>query len=427
MSEFKLRQIEMTNGDRVWLLFGKDGIPDFDSTVFLINLYQEHKAPNTLKNIACAVRIVRDFEKSNRLSISRNIQNGKVLSRHQVGAVAAECGRYRGCLEKQNLNKNKVVKINAKRSRKQFGQVVNNSQRKRIYYANRYIEHLVERELELDRGSKELKLQIQLKAGKIKEIFSKLAPPEEEGNFDPERALPLETATKIMGLTRSPESILAKEIFKQKATRKRNMLIIELLLSTGTRVSEVAGLQISNICEEKQIVQFHDDKVARRADKRQNAPGFKTRGRPIKINKDLMQRLVNYCTARNGGRPRQAKHGFVFCANGRTAAALSLSSYYRIVRSLENAFGSDWPKTISPHTLRHTFFDIWFREANDKYNFRNNPALFDQVIHAAELTGGWRPDSKMILHYKQRYVFEQASDVALGTQDRMIYGRTKKV
>lgn len=422
-SGYALKQLALTNGDRIWLLVGGDGVPDFESTVFLGNLYQERNAANTLRNIANAVRVVKLFEKKYGICIARNIEEGHILSRYQTERLIAECGRsFAAQDEAKSKEKGRVVPISKHGAKEIRQHVVPNTHQIRAYYVACYVKFLVDSEIERTRCQKETTTELQLALARFQEFVSKLSPRRQSLNFDPERPLTPEDAQKILQLRNTEQRELASLLYKQEATRKRNLLIVEVLISTGVRVSEVAGLCTRDVDEDSQILWFRSDKKKQRLDTRQTRPGFKTRGRPIKVNADLIHRLCDYITARKGGRPRIADHPMIFCATGDKAAALSPSSYYRIVCTLKRAFGENWNRRISPHVLRHTFFDMWFREANRKYDFKNHPDLFDQVVAAAELTGGWQPDSKMINHYRQRYVFEQANEVTLRTQRRMMRG-----
>lgn len=419
MTELVKRQIELSNGDRLWLLLGPGGIPDFDTTIFMVAQYQEGKAANTQKNIADAVRVVKRFEVKQRIRIKTRLREGRILMRSEVASLVADCGRPLG---KQRMKKDstRVLPFRSQNSVVNEPSLDSNSQRIRSFYAGEYIKFLVENETAALPYDNQRRQHLETNLMRFEELINKLVPAQAAANFDPEKPLTQEAMTKIKGILSEDPSNLANLLFKQPKTRKRNLLLIEVLVCTGARASEVARLRLDDIDQDTSTIWFRRNIADSRRDVRKNRPGFKTRERPIRVSQDLMRRLAEFIAARKGGRPRNAKHKYVFCSNGSDARALSLGSIYRVVRSLENAFGEGWKKRISPHVLRHTFFDMWFREANDQYDFRNNPQLFDQVIAAAELTGGWKPDSKMVQHYKQRFVFEQASEVTLGTQRRML-------
>lgn len=424
MSELKARQIELKNGDRFWLLVGPDGVPDFESALFLASNYQAGKAPNTLRNVANAVRVVKRFLVKRQIDLKERLREGRILTRNETARLVADCGRPLGSTQR-TTGARKVVPFKRRHVYADDPSLDPNTQRIRAFYAAKFITFLVGKETEPLRYDNKRGESLKAELKRFNEMLNELVPKQEGPDFDPERPLTQDAVEKIKALSSEEQSELAASLFIQPATRKRNLLIIELFLATGVRSSEMAGLRIDDIKQGSLTIEFQKHKAESRDDKRANRPGFKTRDRPIRVEVGLMRRLVDYISARAGGRPRKAKHRYVFCSNGSSARALSLSSIYRIIKTLEKALGVGWRKRITPHVLRHTFFDIWFREANECYDFRNNPQLFDQVVAAAEMTGGWRPDSKMINHYKQRFVFEQASEVTLRTQKRMKSGVKK--
>lgn len=415
----KLQQIKFGNGDRMWIVVKDDGFPDFMAATFLVSRYQSGTALNTTRNIATAIRIVRIFEKKMKISIEDRIKSGRILTLGEINELIGICGRKIITTESIKAGGN-VIKINKPKevteSNKRNTQVV------RVYYAGEFIKYLIDEILDWPFLSDSKKLLLEKSKERFIKRFEKQTPSKIEIPFNPEKSLKEDAASEIVAAMTGINNELAESIFKRKSTRKRNCLIVELLLSTGMRESELARMLIKDVVEEELLINVVENANDSMRDLRTIKPGFKTNERPIKINESLMRRLVDYMTARKGGRPRKAKHNYVFCSSGPAGNALSLSSIYSIVRKIEGIFGKEFKNKISPHVLRHTFFDIWFREADEKYDFKNNPHLFEQVIASAELTGGWQPDSKMIAYYKQRYVFEQASEVTLGTQERMMKG-----
>lgn len=419
----KLQQIKFENGDRLWTVIRDDGIPDFMASTYLVSRFQSGIKLNTTKNIATGIRIVRMFEKKMRISIEDRIKSGRILSLGEINELIGMCGKK---IKKTDSIKTNSNVMNIKKPKEVSESNERNTQVVRVYYAGEFIKYLIDEILDWPVFSDEKRLLLEKSKERFIKRWDKQTPSKIDIPFNPNKALTVDEAGAIGAAMKDINSELAKSIFKRKTTRKRNLLIVELLLSTGIRESELGRLLIKDVVEEELLINIVENRVESKQDIRKIQPGFKTNERPIKINESLMRRLVNYMTARKGGRPLKAKHSYVFCASGPSANALSLSSIYSIVKKLEKIFGAEFKTKISPHVLRHTFFDIWFREADQKYDFKNNPHLFDQVIASAELTGGWQPDSAMVSYYKQRYVFEQASEITLKTQNRMM-NRVKNV
>jgi len=415
MPNLKLEQVEVAVGERMWIVLKEDGIPDFMATTYLVSRYQSGSKLNTLKNIATAIRIVRLFERKMNISIVDRIKSGRILTLGEINELIGLCGK------KINPGKivGNVIDINiAKNNKVKVGMNRRNTQVLRVYYAGEFIKYLIDEILDWPYFTVEKKLLLEKAKERFIKRYDKQTPSKIETPFNPEKSLTEDAVHEIKGLFDGVNNELAETLFKRKSTRKRNYLIIDLFLATGIRESELARLLTRDVKEEDLLINVVENKEISKSDPRRILPGFKTNERPIKINEDLMQRIVSYMTARKGGRPKKVKHQYLFCASGPKGSPLSLASIYSIVKKLEQIFGKG--NKISPHVLRHTFFDIWFREADAKYDFKNNPHLFEKVISSAELTGGWQPDSKMIAYYKQRYIFEQASEITLGTQRRMV-------
>lgn len=421
MSELRLKQYEIANGDRLWTIVDGDGMPDFDATNFINSKYLLHKASNTLRNIAFAIRQFRLYEIEERISLRKRLHEARILNTQEIQRLIGYCGKRRN-VNGSEEKKSKIVPLKGRKAKPNKKYNNPSTHHQRALYVGEFINFIVDDVVDGPYLTIQERTLLRREQLIFREKYKKLTPVKVGRVFDPERSLKEEEAKSILELTQGKSEELADSIFKHQSTRRRNFLIIEIFLATGVRASEVAGLMISDVDVEKSSILFRRNSKEKRNDVRKNRPGFKTRERAIVISQDLMSRLDGYITSRKNGRPRQAKHNYVFCAEGPEARALSLSAVYKIVTALKQVFGDGWERVVTPHVLRHTFFDIWFREANRKYDFKNKPELFDQVVSMAEMTGGWRPDSIMVAYYKQRFVFEQASEVTLATQRRMLNG-----
>ena len=116
----------------------------------------------------------------------------------------------------------------------------------------------------------------------------------------------------------------------QKEVTLRNIVVLELLFSTGMRVSEVSNLQIS-------AVNFGDNTI--------RIFGKGSKERIMCINDNLSKTISNYLTVRS----RKTDYLLV----NRLGNRLSEQSIRYMVNDYANAVGA--PLHITPHMFRHTF------------------------------------------------------------------------
>lgn len=117
----------------------------------------------------------------------------------------------------------------------------------------------------------------------------------------------------------------------------RDRAIVEILYSSGLRVSELAGLQKSDLHLENCVL-----KVAGKGNKERFVP----------LGKEAIRYLRLYLESvrnRQATKPAHKNHIFL----NRNAAPLSRISIFKTVRTLAQLAGIR--KKVSPHTFRHTF------------------------------------------------------------------------
>ena len=121
----------------------------------------------------------------------------------------------------------------------------------------------------------------------------------------------------------------------------RDRAIIELLYSSGLRVSELVGLNRDSINLERREFMVR---------------GKGSKDRPIFVSKSAAERVKNYLDARTDSLPA------LFLNNSRNTQAVDTSGNYRrmTARSVERivekyARLAGITKHVSPHTLRHSF------------------------------------------------------------------------
>ena len=117
---------------------------------------------------------------------------------------------------------------------------------------------------------------------------------------------------------------------------QRNRTIIEVLFSCGLRVSELINLRLSDL--------FLDEKFIR-------VMGKGKKERLVPISESAIKELQYWFMDRNLMKIKPGEEDFVFL--NRRGGHLTRMMIFTIVRRLAEAAGIE--KTISPHTLRHSF------------------------------------------------------------------------
>ncbi|SOD14273.1 site-specific tyrosine recombinase XerD [Pedobacter xixiisoli] len=130
---------------------------------------------------------------------------------------------------------------------------------------------------------------------------------------------------------------LINAIDASKPEGMRNKAIMEVLYGCGLRVSELTELKISNIFEESEFI-----KVVGKGNKERLVPIGAT---ALKLTKIYIEEVRVHATIKKGN------EDYIFL--NRFGAKLSRISIFNLIKSLAIAAGIK--KTISPHTLRHSF------------------------------------------------------------------------
>lgn len=117
---------------------------------------------------------------------------------------------------------------------------------------------------------------------------------------------------------------------------QRNRTIIEVLFSCGLRVSELINLRLSDL--------FLNEKFIR-------VMGKGKKERLVPISESAIKKLQYWFMDRNLMKIKPGEEDFVFL--NRRGGHLTRMMIFTIVRRLAEAAGIE--KTISPHTLRHSF------------------------------------------------------------------------
>lgn len=143
--------------------------------------------------------------------------------------------------------------------------------------------------------------------------------------------------------------------------KERDIAIISLMLGSGTRVGEIAGLTLPNIDLKKNRIDV-------------NRKGGKTDS--IHVLPSSMQDLATYLAIRKERYGAADRNVYVFLSKYKgQAQPLSIRAIQNNIHEYTSAFTSG--KSISPHKMRHSFATDWLRNGGGLVLLR------DQLGHSS--------------------------------------------
>lgn len=137
-------------------------------------------------------------------------------------------------------------------------------------------------------------------------------------------------------LTVEEVDLLEQAIDLTKWEGQRNKTIIEVLFSCGLRVSELVNLKLSDIFEEEKFIRVL---------------GKGSKERLVPISETAIKQLYYWYMDRNQMKIKQGEEDYVFL--NRRGAHLTRTMILIMIKNAAKDAGIK--KTISPHTLRHSF------------------------------------------------------------------------
>lgn len=193
--------------------------------------------------------------------------------------------------------------------------------------------------------------------------------------------------------------------WKNELTRIRNQIIISAFLLLGIRRGELLGLQLEDLKpQQKEILILR--RPDNNSDPRLNEPNTKTRDRVLTLPEPLYRLIKVYLILRHN--IVKGHHSFVFVANN--GNPLSKSGLQRVFNEIK--FIPNFPH-ISPHILRHSYFENLASELHQK------GVEQEQVLSFLRQQGGWSDTSNSPRIYTKRFTQEKAFEASISMQSKL--------
>ncbi|MYM96147.1 tyrosine-type recombinase/integrase [Rugamonas sp. FT81W] len=386
------------------LIDSTTGVGLYEPTAFSLALRSTGAKRNTLTIALRAVQFLYESISDAGFDLMERAKNNDLLTLGEVEALVAQCKYFKSDLPESDNTKtySNVSAIGGKLRRKVlYGTkpVKNGTTASRLIYITAYITWFSDYVFMLK--TPENRMEFKTVSEKVIKALK--------------ARTPKKSSKKVKkGITKKQESLLLEVVgpaapgnpWNGEFVRKRNNLIIRILLSFGIRKGELLGLKIKDIS-------FKDNTVfvARRPDDpedpRKRQPEAKTAERILPMGPSLVELLKQYLVDRNN-LDAARRHPFVIVSDD--GAPLALNSVDYLFSTLRNAFPALAP--ISAHILRHTWNDRFSEVASKMMN----PA---EEKKARNYFMGWSEESEMAENYTVRFVQELGYEAMSKMQDVM--------
>ncbi|MEB2320118.1 MAG: site-specific integrase [Pseudomonadota bacterium] len=366
MARFVAQRIRFRNGERHSVLQGPFGLPVHEVTLYLGKYRTKGRAANTIHFVCTALALLYRELDAAKVNLLELLASAHFLSIPELDRLATAAQYHVKDLDENkyedercgvNSNVINIARIGLRRGTKtpQLRRVDVQTYASRLRYIADYLafistyvgEDLSEshrRELEVETGHGLAAFQTHIPA------VSKRA------KLGARIGLSSEEQARVVGVVH-PDS--PDNPWKRGFVRRRNWLIVVLLLATGMRRGELLGLQIGDMHPNQPKL-----RIMRRADAAEDPrtiqPNAKTNDREIELLPAIMRRLQAYLKERRGIRAARAiPHIFV----SEDGEPLSTSSIDKLFRQLREACPG-LPVTLTSHVLRHTWNERFSEEAD---------------------------------------------------------------
>lgn len=196
--------------------------------------------------------------------------------------------------------------------------------------------------------------------------------------------------------------------WKRGFVRRRNRLIVILLLATGMRRGELLGLQVRDLLPNQPKL-----RIVRRADAaedgRTKQPNAKTSDREVELLPSIARELQSYLQER---RTIKAARSIPQVFVSEDGDALSESSVDKIFRQLREACPG-LPVSLTSHVMRHSW--------NERFSEAADAMGLSEVTEerARNTQQGWADNSKAGATYTRRHAAKKGQEIALKLQEKL--------
>ncbi|AHI65528.1 tyrosine-type recombinase/integrase [Burkholderia thailandensis] len=413
MVQYIARRVRFRNGERVSVLKAPNGLPVHEVTLYVDKFRRKGRAANTIHGVCMALALLYRELASNEVDLFARLGAGEFLAIPELDRLASAAQYRVDDLEDEDEGEDNPSVINLARAR----------------FRRHSREAPTRRAVDVGTQATRLRCMADFLEFAVTYVSSTLAAPaRSELKSASERALAVFRANIPKGSKRAKlnarvglsteeaDRLLAvvkldspDNPWKHEFVRRRNWLIIVLLLATGMRRGELLGLQVGDLAPNQPKL-----RIVRRADSASDArlkqANTKTGDREIELRHAIMKALWAFIRSDRYAIKAARKIPQVFVSD--EGEALSESSIDKLFAELRAACPG-LPVRLTSHVMRHTWNDRFSEQAEA---LGLSDAVEEKARNAQQ---GWADNSAMAATYTRRHTARKGREVALKLQERL--------
>lgn len=410
MTDFVAKRIRFQNGERHSVLSAPYGLPVHEVTLYLNRYRKKGRAANTIHSVCRAMALLYRELSSKEIDLLQRLREGRFLTATEISSLTDAAQYWVDDSRDEPTNDSNVIDIKRIRMRrrasaKEARAVVVSSRATRLRYIADYLEFVVGYFSATLPTALRSTLKLESEA-ELKALRAEIPQVSRRAKLGAREGLSEEDQARLLAVIH-PDS--PDNPWRRPFVRKRNWLIVVLLLATGMRQGELRGLQIRDLSPREPKL-----RIVRRADAQEDPrliqPNAKTNDRELELTPAIMKKVWTYINEHRHGIKAARKHPHLIVADD--GAPISSKTIDKLFMQLRNACPG-LPVTLTSHVLRHTWNERFSEQADlmDLSEAREERARNEQQ--------GWTSDSTTAATYTRRHDSRKGREVSLKLQEKL--------
>ena len=411
---YMIRLIRNADGERLPALIDRTtGLPEFDASLWVVSsLRTRNLASESIAQALRSLVVLYIALRTCKVNLTERLGTGHFLSPGDIAEILKQCGQTversveacEGGLDTADRITKKITSLEKLRMVQAMhpkgGVVGSGTASIRLGYIREFLRWRANKAIARTRGDAKQSL---MTLRNLVDDELRLNTPAGTGRatVQQRKGIDRESQERLLGIL-SPTS--QKNPWTGNRMRVRNQFIVNAFLALGIRRGEFLGLRVGDfnqLSQEVLILRRPDDAN----DPRLDEPNAKTRDRVLPVSYGLHALMKEYLMLRH--ELVRGRHDFLIVAN--SGEPMCKSEINRIF----NVLSKGLTENVTPHTLRHTFFE---NLADDLHRAGKGDV---EIANILTVLGGWSPASNSPTRYTTRFAQERANIAALALQQKL--------